>query len=919
MTVPSQYKGFSKLPEHVQQKMDPELAKKYNMGGGVLQRPLFRQMGGPAEAMQPAPMPAPPPPPPPIPPQGDPMVQQTEAQFANIGEQLAQDTMRNIDQAQDIEGAINGLRGNEKPIEARYDELAGFVGQSDAQQTPESVLAMVQPTIMMTEQGAMDSGIGELIQSIAGSDMETPTGEPTPMGQGVGELMAMGAGNTPPVNFNQGGPVEVRRYALGDPQGVVSRATQLQSEFLPLFQQILGTEADRQAELDEIKRMQRSQAGFDLARAGLALASPTDRPMSFVEKLAAAATPLTTSLQQRGDIIQKAKLAQKAQDRQAETSALTAALGQAQTEAAQAFDLKKLGAKAQADLRKAEQKYGFDVALKTLDFTNEKAINIQVEDLKRKSEELKQTRGFENDLELQAEKAEIDKTLAKFKGAIELENNLTLQGVKSADKIKEMKEQKEITEAINATQQAYSLANKEVDQKNSLIKQAIEIAAQDSRQDKSLAANEALVRLKNTFDVEESDKNRVFQAAQNELTRLLTERGLTLDEAKFEADQILNNEKLILQKKEQAFNQEIKTKEVARDRFETIVEDGNIFVRDKDNPEAPLKTLIEAVEEYNPDFMDFTDNQTNETTLVDMNSDAGKQALAKQTADPSRYSITKVPTTRQRVADTFIIQSEGRSKYVTSYDGGRTYVNERGDIISLSGLQPIRLSPENSFKIIQVENKKNIAGEKLREFEQRIYGVVKTGTKEDPKAISKEDSTAMRNAFEAARTGTGFYANLFAFADAATGIIPFDSIRGLFKDTQASRQYLRALEVLGRSALVVNPRFPVAELEKVGLLFPRPDAFFANPQSEAEKLIILKETAEQQYIRNLEQLRGSISEDIRAQVESNNFEIDRLLHLLQGVPSGLESNTQSSTENEANVESLGKYIQSTRTNTQETN
>ena len=97
------------------------------------------------------------------------------------------------------------------------------------------------------------------------------------------------------------------------------------------------------------------------------------------------------------------------------------------------------------------------------------------------------------------------------------------------------------------------------------------------------------------------------------------------------------------------------------------------------------------------------------------------------------------------------------------------------------------------------------------------------------------------------------------------------------------------------------------------MLFPRPDAFFANPQSEAEKLIILKETAEQQYIRNLEQLRGSLSEDIRAQVESNNFEIDRLLHLLQGVPSGLESNTQSSTENEANVESLGKYIQSTRT------
>jgi len=238
MTVPSQYKGFSKLPEEVQRKMSPELAEKYNMGGDVLQRPLFRQMGGPADAMPanqampPAPMPMA---------QGpDPMLQQAEAQMQGVGEQFAQQTMANIDQAQDIEGAINALRGNAKPIEARYDELAGFVGQGDAQQTPESVLAMVQPTIMMTEQGAMDSGIGQLIQSIAGSDMETPTGEPTAMGQGVGELMAMGAGNTPPVNFNQGGPVEVRRYAEGDPQGVTPIPPIGAEAFKSAFEDSLG-------------------------------------------------------------------------------------------------------------------------------------------------------------------------------------------------------------------------------------------------------------------------------------------------------------------------------------------------------------------------------------------------------------------------------------------------------------------------------------------------------------------------------------------------------------------------------------------------------------------------------------------------------------------------------------------------------
>jgi len=33
--VPTEYKGFSMLPEAVQQKMDPELAKKYKKGGSV--------------------------------------------------------------------------------------------------------------------------------------------------------------------------------------------------------------------------------------------------------------------------------------------------------------------------------------------------------------------------------------------------------------------------------------------------------------------------------------------------------------------------------------------------------------------------------------------------------------------------------------------------------------------------------------------------------------------------------------------------------------------------------------------------------------------------------------------------------------------------------------------------------------------
>ena len=193
--------GFKALPEYVQRKIDPEMAEKYMGGGAVLQRPLFRQMGGPAQPMPQDMMPAAPVPTP------EEELMQVEGSMEQVGREFVGQMMGNLEAAQDVEGMIDALRGNEAPIEQRYAELAQFVGEADAGRTPESVLAMVQPTIMMTEQGAVDSGIGQLMQSLASSDMEDEMGRPTEMGQGVGELMAMGAGNTPPVNFNQGGEV----------------------------------------------------------------------------------------------------------------------------------------------------------------------------------------------------------------------------------------------------------------------------------------------------------------------------------------------------------------------------------------------------------------------------------------------------------------------------------------------------------------------------------------------------------------------------------------------------------------------------------------------------------------------------------------------------------------------------------------
>jgi hypothetical protein len=70
-----------------------------------------------------------------------------------------------IDQAEDVEGIINALRGDQKPIKQRYTELADLVGKTDANKTPESVLALLQPTfqIMDTLQEG-EGGLASLMQ-----------------------------------------------------------------------------------------------------------------------------------------------------------------------------------------------------------------------------------------------------------------------------------------------------------------------------------------------------------------------------------------------------------------------------------------------------------------------------------------------------------------------------------------------------------------------------------------------------------------------------------------------------------------------------------------------------------------------------------------------------------------------------------
>ena len=224
--------------------------------------------------------------------------------------EMAQGQMQQIDNAENYEQVINGIRGDQQPLEARYAELTSVVGQEDSQATPESVLTLLQPVMQMA---AVDQGIGGL----AAEEMTAPI--EGPMAEGI--MSTVGMGEPDPVNFSQGGPV-IHMAEGGEPNAKLAEEIQRQRD---LYASVLGTE-DREAALADQKRMTKAQMLFDIAQGGFALASPTDRNMSFAERLASSFNPVVGNIGARAGEFQKFKQGQEAEQRALDLQAL----GQAQ-------------------------------------------------------------------------------------------------------------------------------------------------------------------------------------------------------------------------------------------------------------------------------------------------------------------------------------------------------------------------------------------------------------------------------------------------------------------------------------------------------------------------------------------------------------------------------------------------------------
>jgi len=155
----------------------------------------------------------------------------------------------------------------------------------------------------------------------------------------------MGAGQTPPVNFNKGGLVRpvVAMQEGGDPIAAAGRLGELYAEKVPLYQSIIG---DQSAALEDQRKMTQAQMLFDIANTALAFSGPMEgerKGLSPAERLALATqkTQLLPTISARAGEQLKAKQAAEGKKTQMKLSALSAAETGLAAEAKAAADLKK--------------------------------------------------------------------------------------------------------------------------------------------------------------------------------------------------------------------------------------------------------------------------------------------------------------------------------------------------------------------------------------------------------------------------------------------------------------------------------------------------------------------------------------------------------------------------------------------------
>jgi len=454
------------------------------------------------------------------------------AQAAGIDQQAlaqmlmqAQEGTQAVDDAESYEEVMNSMREAPATVEERREELAQYVGPEDAQQTPESVLTLVQPVMMMAQ---VDQGIGGLAQEQMGQPV---SGD---MAQGIMSTVDMGAEEGPaPVNFRYGGvvgmqvggnplaapPVDV----LGPPQAAKPLTLDdIYTERKKYYTDIFG---DPSAGLQKQKELNQAQTYFDVAKIGLAIAGKPPVSMSPAEKLAYA-------VQSTGFLD---RLGQRAQD-------------QLQREQ----DIKRQGQQIQlAALQSAEQEMGreaerqFKAGERVLDRALE--LTKQENQLKFNREERLDAQGFQQ--KLQDESNELQRAMQALRGD-QSKESIRLQG--------------EMNQRLAELNSELRINENQLQFENRLEEIGVLNLNELSRMEKGQEFNLELKKYQSELAEESNRNQRTWQAAQNAL-KMLHDRNMAFDEREF---------RQLMQEDLQAFEEDQRNIDREINKAQTAVENG---------------------------------------------------------------------------------------------------------------------------------------------------------------------------------------------------------------------------------------------------------------------------------------------------------------------------------------------------------
>ena len=462
------------------------------------------------------------------------------------------DGMGDLENAEDYETVINGIRGDQLPMEQRYAELSEIVGLEDSQATPESVLTLLQPVMLMA---AVDQGIGGL----AAQEMSAPI--EGPLAEGIMSTVNMGAPEAPvqvpggpaPVNFNQGGPV-VYMQAGGDP-----RLGQIYQDKQSVYGDILGM-ADQEAEFADQQKMTKAQMLFDVAQGALGFATAGDRNMSPAERLAQSFQPVLGNISARAGELQKFKQGQKKEKRALNLSALGAAENQLAFELKVDADNKAMQAEQtwksnESALDRAQEMLKLD---KTFAFNrqeNESSQNFQMRLADRKIEAqdlLQRLQGSQSQADitlrgqLQQELSQINntfqRTMQNDRFDFTTEERLDTQGYQDSVREQQYANQRAIIALEFDNSQQSQRLRQELEQENMRLGSEIRIGENQlnfentlkrdgilhindiSKMDRGHDQNLALTTHRGAIERENQDHQNVFTAAQKVLERADTEK-----------------------------------------------------------------------------------------------------------------------------------------------------------------------------------------------------------------------------------------------------------------------------------------------------------------------------------------------------------------------------------------------------------